>query len=165
MRLFSFDGYGLALAALALVVFGAIQCPPCSELTFEWITGWPLPRVEWLLDGVPVTSSIRHRILVDGRIHTLLVTNATAADAGRYTARATNTHGTSSCMSYVTVQQSGYYGAHRGGHDHQAMFVTRPPKDVRVNDGDDITLSFRVTGDPKPQGKMRFLDAHISYLR
>jgi len=28
LRLFSFDGYGLALAALALVVFGAIGCPP-----------------------------------------------------------------------------------------------------------------------------------------
>jgi len=25
---FSFGGYGLALAALALMVFGAIECPP-----------------------------------------------------------------------------------------------------------------------------------------
>jgi len=33
LRLFSFGGYGLALAALALVVFGAIECPPtiCSQ--------------------------------------------------------------------------------------------------------------------------------------
>jgi len=28
LRLFSFGGYGLALAALALVVFGATECPP-----------------------------------------------------------------------------------------------------------------------------------------
>jgi len=28
LRLFSFGAYGLALAALALVVFGAIECPP-----------------------------------------------------------------------------------------------------------------------------------------
>jgi len=28
LRLFSFGGYGLALAALVLVVFGAIECPP-----------------------------------------------------------------------------------------------------------------------------------------
>jgi len=28
LRLFSFGGYGLALAALALEVFGAIECPP-----------------------------------------------------------------------------------------------------------------------------------------
>jgi len=27
LRLSSFGGYGLALAALALVVFGAIECP------------------------------------------------------------------------------------------------------------------------------------------
>jgi len=28
LRLFSFGGHALALAALALVVFGAIECPP-----------------------------------------------------------------------------------------------------------------------------------------
>jgi len=28
LQLFSFGGYGLALAALALVGFGAIECPP-----------------------------------------------------------------------------------------------------------------------------------------
>jgi len=35
LRLFSFGGYGLALAALALVVFGAVECPPilfCKHL-------------------------------------------------------------------------------------------------------------------------------------
>jgi len=31
LRLFSFGGYGLALAVLALVVFGAIECPPKNE--------------------------------------------------------------------------------------------------------------------------------------
>jgi len=28
LRIFSFGGYGVALAAFALVVFGAIECPP-----------------------------------------------------------------------------------------------------------------------------------------
>jgi len=32
LGLFSFGGYGLALAALALVVFGAIECPPDSHI-------------------------------------------------------------------------------------------------------------------------------------
>jgi len=31
LRLSSFGGYGLALAALALVVFGAIECPPLGK--------------------------------------------------------------------------------------------------------------------------------------
>jgi len=32
LRLFSLGGYGLALAALALVVFGAIECPPKNDI-------------------------------------------------------------------------------------------------------------------------------------
>jgi len=35
LRLFSFGGYGLALAALALMVFGAIECPPFLEDHFS----------------------------------------------------------------------------------------------------------------------------------
>jgi len=36
LRLFSFGGYGLALAALALVVIGAIEYPPIiRELIFK----------------------------------------------------------------------------------------------------------------------------------
>jgi len=31
LQLCSFGGYGLALAALALVVFGAIECPPVTK--------------------------------------------------------------------------------------------------------------------------------------
>jgi len=37
LRLSSFGGYGLALAALALVVFGAIECPPASTI--------PIPEI------------------------------------------------------------------------------------------------------------------------
>jgi len=33
LRLFSFGGYGLALAALALVVYGAIECPPINSVS------------------------------------------------------------------------------------------------------------------------------------
>jgi len=38
LRLFSFGGYGLALAALALVVFGAFDCYPVprSISTLSW---------------------------------------------------------------------------------------------------------------------------------
>jgi len=35
LRLFSFGGYGLALAAMALIVFGAIECPP-KKLLFHY---------------------------------------------------------------------------------------------------------------------------------
>jgi len=35
LRLFSFGGYGPALAALALVVFGAIECLPVIQEKWE----------------------------------------------------------------------------------------------------------------------------------
>jgi len=37
LRLFSFGGYGLALAAFALVVFGAIECPPLKSFIADEI--------------------------------------------------------------------------------------------------------------------------------
>jgi len=41
LRLFSFGGYGLALAALALMVFGAIKCPPqLRALAFATFLVW-----------------------------------------------------------------------------------------------------------------------------
>jgi len=58
LRLFSFGGYRLALAALALVVFGAIECPPAEH------TQWRVPpsvQQNWLqesLSSLAVVSSI-----------------------------------------------------------------------------------------------------------
>lgn len=34
-----------------------------------------------------------------------------------------------------------------------AMFLSRPDKYMRVTEGEDITVSFRVSGDPKPKSK------------
>jgi len=39
LRLFSFGGYGLTLAALALVVFGAIECPSKKSYLAKEISG------------------------------------------------------------------------------------------------------------------------------
>jgi len=39
LRLFSFGGYGLALAALALVVFGAYDSYP-ENLAYGFFSGW-----------------------------------------------------------------------------------------------------------------------------
>jgi len=42
LRLFSFGGYGLALTALALVVFGAIEYPPTRMNFFSFFFDFPL---------------------------------------------------------------------------------------------------------------------------
>jgi len=53
LRLFSFGGYGLALAALALVVFAAIECPPFPKrLCCEQIRNWIISGVDYFLNIV-----------------------------------------------------------------------------------------------------------------
>jgi len=73
LRLFSFRGYGLTLAALALTVFGAIECPPPSKSglkhcclvscsTFGWLSedksqGDVKELIEHMTDGGRVQES------------------------------------------------------------------------------------------------------------
>jgi len=47
LRLFSFGGYGLAPAALALVVFSAIECPPLP-ITIDLPMNLPLYDTWWI---------------------------------------------------------------------------------------------------------------------
>jgi len=55
LRLFSFGGYGLALAALSLVVFGAIECPPKNySFLFRWSS----------LDGVTLSPHLSRQLTV-----------------------------------------------------------------------------------------------------
>jgi len=69
LRLCSFGGYGLALAALALMVFGAIECSPPGAsndfhtwshkknndvLTPKWMFGLKLSRLYILSVGIRV---------------------------------------------------------------------------------------------------------------
>jgi len=45
LRLFSFGGYGLALAALALVVFGAYDSYPIGSLKLTWYNIMRLEKI------------------------------------------------------------------------------------------------------------------------
>lgn len=96
---------------------------------------------------MPRTSS-RYRLLEDGSVHTLLVSGATAKDAGQYTVRAVNPHGSTDTSARVDVVAHGGAGA----HGDPAMFLSRPETLITVAHGEDITVSFRLGGDPKPKG-------------
>jgi len=56
LRLSSFGGYGLALAALALGVFGAIECPPTvSIIPIKVIPAFG-PKINPELEEVPTVG-------------------------------------------------------------------------------------------------------------
>jgi len=68
LRLFSFGGYGLALVALALVVFGAIECPPPKkkEKKRGWISVCPCHvHAPWM----PIQAFLSEQIFRHGYYH------------------------------------------------------------------------------------------------
>lgn len=114
-----------------------------------FLEGYPRPRLEWMLgtDLLPRGSS-RYRLLEDGTVHTLLVSEATPKDAGQYTVRAVNPHGSSDSSARIDVVSHGSGSV----HGDPAMFISRPETMITVAHGEDITVSFRLSGDPKPKG-------------
>jgi len=63
LRLFPFGGYGLALAALALVVFGAIECPPNRDSPHE---------LNILLNPIMVATDTVSSVWIDANYEQLL---------------------------------------------------------------------------------------------
>jgi len=64
LQLFSFGDYGLALAALALMVFGANECPPKPNMTntddvSEINEVSEVPKDDYDLDGHEKTVTVR----------------------------------------------------------------------------------------------------------
>lgn len=83
----------------------------------------------------------------------MMVADARDTEAGIYTCRAANAYGHVDTSAAVEVVRP---GSVRGGRP--AMFMSRPDQDMTVTLGEDITISFRVQGDPKPRGmEMGFL--------
>lgn len=81
-------------------------------------------------------------------MYTLMMTDVTEKEAGFYTCRVSNSYGHVDTSATVGIVAP---GSVRGGKP--AMFINRPAMDMSVAVGEDISVSFRVTGDPKPKGK------------
>lgn len=62
------------------------------------------PTVTWQKDGSALRSDGRLLIRAEGERHTLLLREARAADAGSYTATATNELGQASCAAALAVR-------------------------------------------------------------
>jgi hypothetical protein len=84
----------------------------------------------------------------DSGVYSLVVTDVTEKEAGLYTCRASNAYGHVDTSATVGIVAP---GSVRGGKP--AMFINRPDMDMAVAVGEDISVSFRVTGDPRPKGE------------
>ncbi|XP_047040434.1 titin homolog isoform X8 [Helicoverpa zea] len=109
------------------------------------IRGCPT-RVEWLREGRSVTEVYRNaRTFVEQGLYTLALSDVTEKESGLYTCRAWSTHGNVDMNAAITVVPP---TEHEG---KPAIIAGRPDKDILISVGEDVNISFRVQGEPKPK--------------
>nr|XP_039266508.1 muscle M-line assembly protein unc-89-like [Styela clava] len=112
------------------------------ELKCE-ITGTPTPELTWTKDGVPISNrEANTNINVRNGVATLRVSGVKSSHAGEYLCLAKNDAGDSKCSSRVTVKTK---------QKQSKPKFTKPPKDVRIAEGETLTLEAEVSGMPSPE--------------
>ncbi|XP_043669858.1 titin-like isoform X2 [Vespula pensylvanica] len=112
------------------------------------VKGTPVPEVRWLHGErkEPISMS-KAKTFTESGVHTLIVPEATESERGTYICRAVNAYGYVDTAATIEIISP---GAIDGGKP--AMFVSRPSeKSIAVAVGEDVSVSFRVTGVPKPR--------------
>ncbi|KAJ2954104.1 hypothetical protein O0L34_g2325 [Tuta absoluta] len=103
-------------------------------------------RVEWLREGRSVTEVYRNaKTFVEQDLYTLALSDVTEKESGLYTCRAWSTHGTVDMDAAITVVQPNELDG------KPAIIAGRPEKDVHICVGEDVNISFRAQGEPKPK--------------
>lgn len=114
-------------------------------------TGSPSPNVTWMRQSKPLPRmSCKYIYLDEGGLYTLLVKDSTAQDGGIYVCRACNLYGTADIEKAIKVVSPQDYSDRRGVKP--AIIVSRPNDRLNVAVGEDITVTLRVAGEPKPKG-------------
>lgn len=111
-----------------------------------WFHGGLLALNRYKDDQRLARASARHRTFEESGVHTIVFPSATERESGKYTCSAINEYGRIHASSYVRIIHPS--SIPRG---KPAMFLSRPDKVLSLVEGEDIVVSFRVTGDPKPR--------------
>ncbi|GAB1285123.1 Striated muscle-specific serine/threonine-protein kinase [Apodemus speciosus] len=167
-----------------------VVAPGADVLLKCIITANPPPQVSWRKDGSMLRSEGRLLIRAEGERHTLLLREAQAADAGNYTATATNELGQASCASSLAVRPGGSTSPFSSPITSDEEYLSPPEEfpepgetwprtptmklsasqdrdssdssskapptfkvslmDQSVREGQDVIMSIRVQGEPKP---------------
>ncbi|VDM23898.1 unnamed protein product [Toxocara canis] len=116
----------------------------CGDSTkFEGVvTGWPVPEVQWTKDGVPVSKATNPELVfsnIGGRV-SLSFPNAQLEHAGKYMCTAKNASGVATSSAQLVVRPKTI----------APDFVRRLISE-EVVEGDRLTWTVQVTGDPVPK--------------
>ncbi|KAJ0183997.1 hypothetical protein K1T71_000420 [Dendrolimus kikuchii] len=103
-------------------------------------------HVEWLREGRSVTEIYRNaRTFVEQGLYTLALSDVTEKESGLYTCRAWSNQENVDMNAAITVVPPN----EKDGKP--ATIVGRPEKDILISVGEDINISFRMQGEPKPK--------------
>ena len=131
--------------------YGVIQIVSLNE---HYI-GMPAPEVIWLRrygEKKEHISSSKVRMFAESGVHTLILPEASKSEAGTYVCRAMNAYGQIDTSANVEIVKPNKFDT----IGKPAMFISRPvDKIITAVAGEDVVVSFRVSGVPKPRGLFR----------
>ena len=113
--------------------------------------GDPLPEVTWMKNGklLPPSAKIRTSS-TSASAHSLTLFNITASDLGQYTCRASNMSGSTDCKSTLTFDNR--FESYSRDTEDGAHFIDFPETTISVRRNEDLVISCRVKGHPRPKG-------------
>lgn len=130
-----------------MFLHGVFKTLKYSILHIFIFTASPQAEVVWMRDTEVLTkNSKKLHYLEEGNIHTLVLNSFSEKEAGTYVCRAKNIYGSVDTTANIEIVSSSNMMG------RPAIFVTRPDTRLTVAIGEDITFTFRVSGDPRPQG-------------
>ena len=104
------------------------------------ISGRPKPSLKWLKDGDDVVPDKHLQLDMDGRIHTLSITQSKLADGGKYSCVASNSGGRDTCSATLEVEKE----------MHAPEFVVQPDG-AQIVEGGKACFEAVVSGLPEPE--------------
>ncbi|XP_026670518.1 titin homolog [Ceratina calcarata] len=112
------------------------------------VKGVPAPEVRWFRGERREPVSVpKAKTFTESGVHTLVLPEVTESEKGTYICRAINAFGHADTVANIEVISP---SATDGGKP--AMFVSRPvDKSITVTTDEDVSVSFRFSGTPKPR--------------
>lgn len=97
--------------------------------------------VKWILNGAELSNSENYRYGVSGNDHTLTIKTISSHDQGILTCEAKTEHGVVKCQFDMTISAI---------RSDAPDFVVQP-RSQNVNEGQNVTFTCEITGEPSPE--------------